>query len=193
MSTYGTAVVIDVADGSDTPLVRSGLDDQVGEVYLVPGVTGWTRFSAYLQGVYVLDDVTGLLERAGTARAAVAEDFDEFGASWTVLTSSGGIVTVVHRRYILNADPENPEEVAAALDDLDDDPRADDISGSGAARAAASAFDTDQAVAVAAEGESAGAWRNLNTVGGPFPWWDALGLPWPQDGIGTLLSRPTPG
>jgi hypothetical protein len=40
---------------------------------------------------------------------------------------------------------------------------------------------------VAAEAGSATAFEEIGVAGGPFPWWDALQLPWPDSSIGVEL------
>jgi hypothetical protein len=61
-----------------------------------------------------------------------------------------------------------------------EDPRERDIAGPDAAAAAAALFDADPAPAIEAERSSATAYEEIGVIGGPFPWWDALDLPWPQ-------------
>lgn len=179
MSTYGTTFVVDVAPGSSfTPsdAIRASVVD--GFRTLAPD--GWSRMCASVSEVEVVDlDLLPSLAAAHTARIAVAEDNDEFGARWLVARATDGVVEVVHRRYVLNADPEESDEVEAALEDLDGDPRDNDIAGPEAATAAAVAFSVAAPPVVAAEESSAAAWEEIGTVGGPFPWWDALGLQWP--------------
>lgn len=191
VSTYGTALVIDVAVGGDVAGVQSrllALED--ADVYVIDGLAGWHRFSTYTREVEITKDIGGLLELAGRSRAAVAEDFDEFGAEWSVLSNRDGQVEILHRHYILNADPAAPDEVSVAISDLgDDDPRIENVDGPDAATAAAREFDRDPAAMLAAEDRADQAWRKLGDVGGPFPWWDALELPWPQEGVGVLLPR----
>lgn len=83
---------------------------------------------------------------AGNCRVAVAEDNDEFGALWVVLSVRGGVVETVHRRYILNADPTDFGEVEAALQDSDGvDPRNAEAAGPVAAQRAADLFEVEQA------------------------------------------------
>ncbi|WP_375489096.1 hypothetical protein [uncultured Jatrophihabitans sp.] len=178
MSTYGTTFVIDVAPGSayrPSNAVRASLVDG----FRTRAADGWERVSVSVSEIEVVDDLLSGLAAAGTARLAVAEDNDEFGARWVVARASDGVVEVVHRRYILNADPESSDEVDVALEDLDGDPRDADIAGVPAATAAADTFGVAAPAVVDAEEESATAWEEIGIVGGPFPWWDALGLPWP--------------
>lgn len=142
MSTYGTAMVIDVAAGGDVAGVQSrllALED--ADVYVIDGPAGWHRFSTYTREVEITKDISGLLELAGRSRAAVAEDLDEFGAEWSVLSNHDGQVEILHRHYILNADPAAPDEVSVAISDLgDDDPRIENVDGPDAATAAARAI-----------------------------------------------------
>lgn len=92
----------------------------------------------------------------------------------------GGVRTV-HRRYVLNADPEDADEVADALAELDADPQVLDQAGPAAAEAAEALFGVDPEPVVRAERDSASAWEEIGTIGGPFPWWSALELPWPAE------------
>jgi hypothetical protein len=93
----------------------------------------------------------------------------------------------VHRRYVLNADPADKQEIADALSDLGSDPRSADIAGPRAAAAAAAMFGVPAEPVVAAEAGSATAFEGIGVAGGPFPWWDALQLPWPDSSIGVEL------
>lgn len=183
VSTYGTAVVID-CPRQRVAQVIAGLTARGdgGQPLVSPGGGShpeWSRVSAYLRSIELSPVVVALLSEAGEGRAVIAEDNDEFGASWTVLTCEGGAVTVVHRRYVLNADPDDPDEIEAAILDLEGDPRESDVAGASAAAKAARVFELDPDAMVAAEARSGAAWEELGVVGGPFPWWDALGLTWP--------------
>jgi hypothetical protein len=184
MSTYGTAVVIDCPRQAATQIVSSLTADSDGGRPQIASLAStsdreWSRVSAYLPTIDLTPVVTGLMSQAGEGRAAVAEDHDEFGASWTVLACNGGEVRVMHRRYVLNADPGDPEEIERAILDLEGDPRESDIAGVSAAAEAARIFESDPTAMVAAEAGSGSAWEGLGAVAGPFPWWDALGLSWP--------------
>ena len=186
MSTFGTAIVIDVAPGSELSEIAAVLNARDAFPCAVELESGWTRVSAFLPDVGQLDLIKDLSVSAGTCRVAVAEDDDEFGALWVVLSVRDGVVETVHRRYILNADPNDPAEVEAALQDLDGvDPRTEDVAGPGAAQAGADLFEVEQAPMLEAELESAWAFEQIGIVGGPFPWWDALRLPW--GGVGEPL------
>lgn len=179
MSTYGTAVVIDVAPGGDVDEVLSVLCRRDPHAEATETGTGWTRVRAFLRDVGQLALVEYAAVSAGRARAAIAEDNDEYGALWVVLSASDGRATTVHRRYVLNADPFDPADVAVALRDLDGvDPRAVDVAGPGAAAAAAELFEVDPGPMLDAERDSDTAFEEIGVVGGPFPWWHALGLPW---------------
>ena len=172
--------------------VATRLASQGADVYRSAPVNGWARMTASLEGIGHIGMISSLLGSVGIGRAAIAEDNDEFGAMWAVLSAEDGTVSTVHRRYLLNADPANPTEVALALRDLDGvDPRRWDVAGEQAAAAAAVLFSVESSVMVAAERDSATAFREIGTVGGPFPWWDALGLPWPGPRAGEPV-RPDP-
>jgi len=58
------------------------------------------------------------------------------------------------------------------------------VAGAQAAAAAAALFGVDPGPVVEAEIRSDHAWEELGTVGGPFPWWSALQLPWPGPDAG---------
>lgn len=202
MSTFATAVVIDVpADGA--PTVAEALASKASEhasvfptemtdVYLRPlPEAERVRITAYLPfQVGLIEEIGELIAAAGNARAVIAEDNDEFGACWAVLASDRGSTRIVHRRYILNADPSDPDDVALALTDfsVEGDPRALDVAGTEAARAAALLFGVDAEPVADAERRSANAWEGLGSVGGPFPWWDAMGLIWPGPEAGSPLK-----
>lgn len=129
--------------------------------------------------------VSDLMSSTGALRAVLAEHYDEFGALWAVLAATGDRVSVVHRRYVLNADPDDPEEVALAIRSLEtNDPRAEDVAGPAAAASAAELFGLEPSRMQDAEQESASAWEELGVIGGPFPWWDAMGLNWPGPDAG---------
>jgi hypothetical protein len=180
MSTYGTAIVIDVAPGGDVDEVLSVLSRRDPHTKATETESGWTRVTAFLADVGQLALIEYAAVSAGRARVAVAEDNDEYGALWVVLSASDGRATAVHRRYVLNADPHDPSDVALALQDLDGiDPRAVDVAGPAAAAAAAELFEVDPGPMVEAEHDSDSAFKEIGVVGGPFPWWDALSLPWP--------------
>ncbi|HLN77480.1 MAG TPA: hypothetical protein VK204_10585 [Nocardioidaceae bacterium] len=186
MSTFGTALVIDLAPGSEVSEIAAVLNARVAYPRAIELESGWTRVSAFMPDVGQLDLIKDMSVSAGTCRVAVAEDNDEFGALWAVLSVRDGVVETVHRRYVLNADPTDPGEVEAALQDLDGvDPRAEDVAGPGAARAAADLFEVEQARMLEAELESTWAFEQIGVVGGPFPWWDALRLHW--GGVGESL------
>ena len=204
MSTFATAVVVDVPAESVPAVANAltakatehdnGLPAEVTSVYVQP-VVEWVRISAYLPfQAGLIDEIGALISSAGQARAVIAEDNDEYGACWAVLAADGGTTRTVHRRYILNADPADPEDVGSALADFEEegDPRIHDVAGTGAVTATAILFGVDPAQVVEAETSSDAAWQELGTVGGPFPWWDALGLIWPGPEAGTPYVAPTP-
>lgn len=183
MSTFGTALVIDVAPGSELSEIAALLNTRKGFPRAVALQSGWTRVSAFLPDVGQLDLITRLGVSAGTCRIAVAEDNDEYGALWVVISVSGGVPETVHRRYILNADPRRRREVRRALRDFEgSDPRVEDVAGPGAAAAAADLFEVDRHLMLEAERDSVSAYREIGVVAGPFPWWDALGLVWGGEG-----------
>ena len=129
MSTFGTAVVVDVAPGRDLDEVQRGFGSGTAVVRRDPE-SGWVRVTAHLREIEQVERVKQVLAAVGEGRAAVAEDYDEYGALWVVLAATKGKVRTVHRRYILNADPNDPADVALVLQDFNGiDPRADDVPG----------------------------------------------------------------
>lgn len=161
-----------------------------GACWIAPVEGPWQRVTAGYREILQVDTVANWIARAGMARAAIAEDYDEYGALWVVLANEGRGVRTVHRRYVLNADPSDPADVAVAVADNDGvDPRLQDLAGPEAAVDAAVLFGVDPAAMLVAEAESDRAYREIGVVGGPFPWWRALRLPWPQPGAGVLVER----
>jgi hypothetical protein len=190
VSTYGVAAVIDLHGTRSLDHVLDGVARLGGVAWLAPVVGPWQRVTAAFGEISQVDTVAGWLLGGGTARAAIAEDYDEYGALWVVLASADSRVDTVHRRYVLNADPNDPDDVAMAVAELGGvDPRTEDVAGSEAASDAAVLFDVEPAAMVAAESEADRAYREIGVVGGPFPWWRALRLPWPEPGAGVLVAR----
>lgn len=178
MSTFGTAVVVDVAPGCDVDEVQRTLGSETAVAHPDPE-TGWVRVTMHLREIEQVERVKQVLAAEGQGRAVVAEDYDEYGALWVVLAATNGHVRTVHRRYILNADPNDPADVALVLQDFNGvDPRAEDVPGRAAAVAAANLFGVDPAPMLDAEDNADSAYQGIGVVGGPFPWWDALGLAW---------------
>ena len=173
MSTYGTALVADLPAGAAS--APAGWEHETVELG-----GDLVRLVARSGEIDQVARVEELLAAAGSGRAAVAEDHDEYGALWVVLSADHRAVWTVHRRYVLPADPGDPEAVAAAIEDHGGtDPREADVAGEDAAAAAARLFGVPTGPMVEAERASASAHLELGLVGGPFPWWDALRLPWP--------------
>lgn len=186
MSTFGTTLAIDVAPEGELSQVAAVLNAR-GSVPLAARLdSGWTRVTAGLPDVGQLGLIRLMAVSAGTCRVAVAEDNDEFGALWVVLSVKDGLLQTVHRRYILNADPYRRREVRRALRELDGvDPRTEDVAGPAAAAAAADLFEVDRRPMLEAELDSVWAFEKIGVVAGPFPWWRALRLPW--GGVGEPL------
>ena len=186
MSTFGTALVIDVAPEGDVAGLAVVLNTRDSCPRSAQTDSGWTRVSAGLPEIGQLDLIKRMAVSAVTCRVAVAEDNDEFGALWVVLSVNNGLVQTVHRRYILNADPYRRREVRRAVRALDGmDPRTEDVAGPAAAAAAADLFEVDRGPMLEAELDSVWAFQQIGVVGGPFPWWKALRLPW--GGVGEPL------
>ena len=190
MSTYGTAVVVDSPVEAQLSVLALELAaDPAADVYRSSSPDGWARMVVWWDGIEqrpLVDRVLGRLERG---RSAIAEDYDEFGAAWTVLAAEGGSVRTVHRRYVLNADPTDQRDVQAAIEALEaSDPRAEDVAGETAVEAAAALFRVEPAEMRAAEEKAATAELVTGGVGDPFPWWSALRLPWPGPGAGQPLA-----
>ena len=180
MSTYGTAFVLDVP-GSFAPPVPDMVRRSARQGFRTVAPDGWHRTVAYLDDIELVDELLAWLQTTTGGRLAVAEDNDDFGALWVVARAVGGKVETVHRRYVLNADPADSDEVADALAELDQDPRTLDQAGPAAAEAAAALFGVDPGRVIRAERDSGSAWEEIGTIGGPFPWWSALELPWPHE------------
>ncbi len=191
MSTYASAVWVDVRpDGPVTDVARALDGVEPDQPVWVDVDSAWVRLTTYLPlRVEVGDEIAAVLATAGNARAAIAEDHDEFGASWTVLSAAGGVARTVHRRYLLNADPRSRRQVRLALraferDGRPHEPRDDDVAGPQALADVALLFDADPARVLAAEVRAEKAFEDMGVVGGPFPWVEALGLVWPGPDAG---------
>lgn len=182
MSTYGTAVTLDLAPDADVAGVRAVLGSW--SAWERPLADGWTRLTLASREVDQVDEVRAQLVIAGTGCAAVAEDHDEYGALWVVLAARPDELRVVHRRYVLPADPSDERAVRLAVASHGVDPRAHDVPGPDAAREAAAMFGVTPEPVLAAEARADRAFEGVGTVGGPFPWWDALGLTWPGPDAG---------
>lgn len=187
VSTYGTALVVDVPPGTEFH-VSDEVHASFEVGFRIAAPDGWHRSVALLSAVDLVEDILDALRAAGRGRVAIAEDNDEFGARWVVAHAANNAAQVVHRRYILNADPDDVDEVDVAVGDLGGDPRELDVAGPGAAAAAAMLFGVPTDPMITAERESAAAWREIGIVGGPFPWWSALVLPWPVPPTGQPLD-----
>jgi hypothetical protein len=186
MSSYGTVFVIDVPEEVEVSVpdeVRESLENG----YRAVAADGRRRIVASVNAVGLVDTILDMVRTAGEGRVAIAEDNDEFGARWVVAGATAGTVEIAHRRYVLNADPADPDEVEGALADLGTDPRRSDLAGPAAAEAAARLFAVPVEPMITAEAESAESWQELGVVGGPFPWWTALELRWPEEGVGETL------
>ena len=195
VSTFGAAIWVDLRPDGPVSQVASGLMRLHGESGMhTPQDVVWVKVESdcvRLTTSSALEDdlaetIEAMIAPAAWARVAMAEDLDEFGARWTVLAKDAASpgIRVVHRRYILNADPSDPVEVNAALQDFVadgvlNDPRSDDVGGPEAATQAAEIFGVSPEQVVAAEAASDTAHEELGVVGGPFPWLDPLGLVWP--------------
>jgi hypothetical protein len=181
MSSYGTASLMDVTSADDLAAIEGFIESRGAHAFSPPSPSGWIRRTAYFEEPGILDDLMLVARNLEKARIVLAEDFDEYGALWAVLAVDSGAVRTVHRRYVLNADPDDEDSIAEAISELETDPRTEDIAGDEAAAAVALLFDVDPAAVVTAERESDSAWESIGIIGGPFPWWDALELPWPED------------
>lgn len=200
MSTYATAVWVDLRPDGPVAAVAEGLADlrnpdagptvSPPEKLWVDVESDWVRITTYLTfSVDLVGRIAELIGRADEARAAIAEDNDEFGACWVVLAVRGGEVRTVHRRYLLNADPRSRRQVRHALqgfvvDGVVRDPRADDVAGARAATEAALLFGVDPGPVVDAEDRWQTAYEDMGVVGGPFPWLGPMGLTWPGPDAG---------
>ena len=181
MSTYGTVLAVDYGLGK-TPIADQLVELASGnaDIYVEPR-DECVRVTAHLGVVEVQPALIEVFTAVAPCRAAIAEDLDEFGASWVVLHCREDRTEVIHRRYLLNADPDDDEAVSLAIAALGSDPRTLDVAGPDAARAAAVLFGTDPSRMEQAETASAAAWQEIGIVGGPFRWWDALDLTWPGE------------
>jgi hypothetical protein len=192
MSTYGTSAVLDSpAKAVLNALAKELAADPGADVYWSTAPDGWWRTTVAWEGIEKRARVAELLGRLPEGRAAIAEDHDEFGAEWTVLAVENGEVTVLHRRYVLNADPTDAADVADAISSHDGrDPRAGDVTGETAATAAAVAFGSEAGPMLAAEAAAASSELITGAVGDAFPWWPALGIPWPGEAAGKPVEPP---
>ncbi len=203
MSTYATTVWVDVRPDGPVSRVAEGLEGlrDPSSALGVPEERIWVdvesdrvRLTTYLTfAIELVDPITAMLVTAGEARAAIAEDNDEFGACWVVLAVDGGIARTVHRRYVLNADPRSRRDVKQTLRDFVQDgevkdPRADDVAGAQAAAEAALLFGVEPGPVVDAEKGSVTAFEELGVVGGPFPWREPMGLTWPGPEAGRAFA-----
>jgi hypothetical protein len=170
VSSYGTAVVVDVPGDAELAVVTRTLTSQIGDTYELAAPDGWRRATAYLHEPGRLDDIAETLKHVRTARAAFAEDFDEYGALWAVISVDAGEVRTIHRRWVLNADPDDAAQVQRAIEDAGEDPRQGDVRGEQAATEAATLFGADPAAMIDAERASESAYKQIGTIGGPFPW-----------------------
>jgi len=199
VSTFATAVWVDLRPDGPVAAVAGGLADlrnpEAGpatpaEKIWVDVESDWVRVTTYLTfSIGLVDRIAELIGRASEARAAIAEDNDEFGACWVVLAVRGGEVRTVHRRYLLNADPRSRRQVRLALQDFVvdgrvQDPRAADVAGARAATEAALLFGVDPGPVVDVEDGWHKAHEEMGAVGGPFPWLGPMGLRWPGPDAG---------
>lgn len=173
MSSFGAAVVVDVPteQADRVAAALTGLVEPSGEV------DGLARLSGYTDDLERVQDAVALaVSGVEEARAALALDWDEYGAEFQVLSAEG----IVYRAFVLNADPADPDAVETAVDDHEEDPRIGDLTGPAAANAAATLFGLDPQPMVQADATYTDtAWEEIGVIGGPFPWWGALGLEWP--------------
>ncbi len=203
VSTFATTVWVDLRPDGPVARVAEGLESfrdpenvlgAPAERVWVDVESDWVRLTTYLShAIELVDPITALLESAGEARAAIAEDNDEYGACWVVLAVEGGVARTVHRRYVLNADPRSRRDVKHALHDFVQggelkDPRAADVAGAKAAVEAALLFDVELGPVINAETGSVTAFEGLGVVGGPFPWLEPMGLTWPGPEAGRAFA-----
>lgn len=87
MGTYGSAVVVDSPD--EVRLTEAALAAQDADVYRSTLADGWTHVVTWLDAIEQVDEVSRVLSRLGTGRAAIAEDCDEFGVSGSCWPRSG--------------------------------------------------------------------------------------------------------
>lgn len=134
--------------------------------------------------------LTRLLSEFGHGRAAVATDWGEHGARWTVLGATGGACRVVQRTTVLGAaESEHNSVIDRDWDGVD--PRAKDKRGIGALSAVARKYTVDIADLVAVEVDVEGIHRRRRAAGlDAFPWWDVLRLPGSVAGrMGVVVGR----
>ncbi len=197
MSSYSTALCLDLPAGTG-PIERyrslaAHLQTVEGADVAAWSTTagnGFTRIVVFAGGATGTEyAVRDWLAEIGAGRAAIAEDNDEFGARWIVLVAAGPDVRTVHARYLFAVDPTDQAGIRAVIDGdfQGDDPRTEDVSGAAALARLAALYGVPPAEVQAAEAAAGTAYRTMGMMGGPFPWWEALGLPWPEDGAGTPL------
>lgn len=177
MSTYGTAVLIDTHDTESMTRVLHSII-ALGEPRNAEAVV-WAplqqlgpdaaRGGIYLPFVQVDESATEVLSGLTDGRVAVADDFDEYGAIFSSWQADHNGARLVYRAVIC------PEE--------DDSLRAEgelpELTGESAADQLATLWGVDAAAVRAADAQQSALPDKLGVVGGPFPWWSALGLPWP--------------
>lgn len=139
--------------------------------------------------IETLARITVMLRSAGTCRAAVAEDYDEYGALWVVLSSYEG-----RSATFIDGTCSTPTRGAGCRSAQRSGASTASTRGprtspaSPAAASAAELFDVPPGPMVEAERSSGEAYQGIGTAGGPFPWWKALWLPWPEEAIGRPLG-----
>ncbi|QKT06295.1 hypothetical protein HUN08_03085 [Gordonia sp. X0973] len=184
MSTYGTAIIADVADEAAARRILPQLEAALEPLYadissIVPNPAAeaepaisthgnQVRMSVYLPTAAVDDLAHQAFHAVGPGRAVVAEDADEYGVVFSVWKLTTGDPQQVYRTHVTG--DSNPELVPDNL-----------RQGAQAATEAAALYDADPQAILDIENDPTPVADNLGTIGDPFsPWLDALGLAWPD-------------
>lgn len=177
MSTHGTAIIIDTDDAESmtrllhSVIARAEPDHASSTVWapLQPLGPTTVRGGIYLPGVQIDEEATEILSQLTSGRVAVADDFDEYGAIFSSWNVDQHAPHLVYRAVIC---PEGD-------DSLREDSELPELTGEFAANQLAALWRVDPATVRAADAQRDSLTDELEVVGGPFPWWSALGLAWP--------------
>ncbi|MGV9671575.1 MULTISPECIES: hypothetical protein [unclassified Gordonia (in: high G+C Gram-positive bacteria)] len=185
MSTYGFALIADVANVDDAERVVAQSRAALGEDW-DPQQWGFDPFDGFASEVTSGDGaarVSVVAERMlpnsreaqffagiGDGRAALCEDLDEYGVMFSVWRLNADGAQCVYRAHV--HDPDS-EPAPGAIEMM--------VTGPDAAAAAADLYDADASAFLALEQDPSPVAGLLGIVGSPFETWlSALGLRWPE-------------